>query len=328
MGTARHSASDAALARRDIDRWARRRGYRAAAAGIEALDAVREALEKRRRRGEFAPGFFEENLSSFAYLAGTALRAPRSVIVVAIPAPVHTLLFETGDGRMETVIPPTYLSYRPAFERIRREIAAELLGGDDGIELLKAPYKSLAVGVGLALYGRNNVTYVPGLGSYVQLAAYVLDRSTDAPRPFLGIERRLDRCSACRACVLACPMGAIGEDRFLIRADRCYTLMSESARPIPEDVRPPSPDCLVGCLRCQVVCPENKGVLRKEAAPVSFTSAETAAFLGDPEAAPEGLRRSIREKFEIMAMSEDIPIFRRNLIVLLRWRAWEAGGRP
>ena len=135
------------------------------------------------------------------------------------------------------------------------------------------------------------------------------------PRP---AEKLLPRCEKCRICAAACPTGAIEKERILLHAEKCYTLFSESPNPIPEDLKPPSPKCIIGCLRCQELCPENKGLLRHESASVSFDAEETEAFLGmKPEADGRALER-VQAKFQELGLSEGLPVFRRNLERLLR----------
>ena len=107
-------------------------------------------------------------------------------------------------------------------------------------------------------------------------------------------------------------------DRFLIHAEKCYTLYSESSKPIPPDVEPPSPDCLIGCLRCQEICPANKGLLKKENAEVAFTKDETLTLLEDGDFREEDLGKSIQAKFKVLALTEGVSVFRRNLRFLLK----------
>ncbi|MDH4272644.1 MAG: hypothetical protein OEW18_11800, partial [Candidatus Aminicenantes bacterium] len=89
---------------------------------------------------------------------------------------------------------------------------------------------------------------------------------------------------------------------------------------IPEGLKPPSPKCLIGCLRCQQVCPENKGLLRYEEAAVSFDEEETAAFLGMADGSEQALDQ-VRTKFLKLGLTEGFPVFARNLERWLRlWR--------
>ena len=74
--------------------------------------------------------------------------------------------------------------------------------------------KRLAVKSGLAVYGRNNITYVEGLGSLYSFARYFSDVEGDKDnwmeRPHGGAMTH------CWACVKNCPTGAIRKDRFII----------------------------------------------------------------------------------------------------------------
>ncbi len=304
-----------------LSEWAHQRGYKVGYAGVSLLETVREKLAKRREKGEFAPGFFEENLGVFTYLEEVSMRRPESVVVVAIQCPAFILKFELGIGPVETILPPTYVRYRALFESVRQDLEKTAFGRDGNVETVQAPLKSLAVCLGLASYGRNNITYVPEFGSYFQLAGYVTDIPLGTTADSIQLERKLELCSSCRACLKACPTGAITEGRFLINAERCYTLHSESSQPIPPDVEPPSPDCLIGCLKCQELCPANKGLLKKENAGVSFTKDETMALLEDGDFRDENLAKSIQAKFGTLALSESVSIFRRNLRQLLRLKS-------
>ena len=81
---------------------------------------------------------------------------------------------------------------------------------------MRLPEKLLAVCAGLARYGRNNIAYVDGWGSFVELVTCVSELAPGAD-PWTG-PRSLARCDSCAACRRACPSGAIGEDRFLCTA--------------------------------------------------------------------------------------------------------------
>ena len=302
-----------------VKEWAKTRGYRAAVGSVSLLEVVRNGVRKRHEAGEIEAGFYRDNLDIFTYLDGVPLENPRSVILVAVPMPAYVLAFTVGDKRIETILPPTYVRYRKTFAEVRDNLAATLLGSGFRVELLNAPLKALANRLGLLFYGRNNVGYIDGLGSYFELVGLVSDLPFEEkkmpPRP---AEKLLPRCEKCRICAAACPTGAIEKERILLHAEKCYTLFSESPNPIPEDLKPPSPKCIIGCLKCQELCPENKGLLRHESASVSFDAEETEAFLGmKPEADGRALDR-VQAKFKELGLSEGLPVFRRNLERLLR----------
>jgi epoxyqueuosine reductase len=294
--------------------WAETRGYRAAVGSVSLLEEVRSALQKRREAGEIDTGFYRENLESFDYLEGVRLGKPRLMIVVAVPAPAYILTFIVGDKRVETILPPTYVRYRGIFTDVRDDLGDAMSGTGFQVELLNAPLKALGSRLGLLAYGRNNVGYINGLGSYFQLVGLVSDMpfdEKDAPSP--RAHMLLPRCGKCRICAAACPTGAIDEERVLLHGEKCYTLFSESPKPIPEGLEPPSPSCVIGCLRCQELCPENKGLLRYENAAVSFDAEETEAFLGQKPAADGPALNLALAKFQQLGLTEGLAVFRRNL---------------
>ncbi len=297
--------------------WAQQRGYRIGFAGIDLLEAVKNRIEKRREQGEFAPGFFEENLNVFKYLEGLSMQQPQSLVMVLVPRPAHILRFEHEEKTIETILPPTYVNYRGLFESVRKDLESNALGTTGTVETVQVPLKSLAICLGLVAYGRNNVTYAPEFGSYFQLLGYVTDIPLGTSAENIQLERYLPTCSSCRICLKTCPTGAIAEDRFLLHAEKCYTLHSESLRPIPAHMKQPSPDCLIGCLKCQQVCPVNKGHFRKELVPISFTTEETSAMIEEGDFQNERLAGSIQAKFDTLAVTEGLSVFRRNLRQML-----------
>jgi epoxyqueuosine reductase len=301
--------------------WAKERGYRYATGIVSDLEDIRAALRKRRDAGEIDRVFYRDTLEKSTCLERCALTNLRSVLVVAVPRPAHVLSFSAGGREIETILPPTYVHYRKFFEDVRDDLSAALAGFDCSLEVLGAPLKALGNRLGLISYGRNNIGYIDGLGSYFQLIGLTSDKPLEGKRRPAGrAQELLPRCRDCRLCVKACPTGAIDGERFLLRAEKCYTLSSESPAPIPEGLKPPSPRCLVGCLRCQQVCPENKGLLRYEKATASFDAEETEAFLGK-SGVTEGTNSRVRAKFQKLGLSEGFPVFARNLERLLNlWR--------
>jgi epoxyqueuosine reductase len=314
-----------------LHEWAAARGYGLAVADIGVVETVRRKLEERRASGMINAAFFEENLTKFRYLEGASISGPASVVMVAVPSPISVLPVRIGSRTIETLIPPTYVRYNGTFDDVLADMKENALPADVEAAVLKAPLKSLAVHMGLVVYGRNNITYRPGLGSGHQLCGYLVrsteggpgGRPSDSRRP----EAVLERCLDCRACLRACPTGAIREDRFLIAAERCFTLHSESHRPMPAWARPPKSLCLIGCMDCQRACPENKGRLRMAPAGMEFTAEETEAIIevgrgltmNGPSAGDVAKARtnpafvSARTKFDLLGMSEDIEVMGRNL---------------
>lgn len=301
----------------EISEWALNRGMRAAVVGIDGLEAVRNRLARLETDGELDRKFFVHSLSGFKYLEGCRVEKPLAVVLLAMPRPAHLVSFQMKDGDWGLAVPPTYQDYRPTFDRACAQMQADFGLSPRDLDLVSVPLKTLAAWSGLIRYGRNNLGYVPGWGSYVQLIALAARLPLAGRGEMPTIDScLLERCLQCRACVKACPTGAITEARFLLHAERCYTLFSESPDPIPPSMPVPSPQCLVGCLRCQDTCPENKGLLKVERTDVVFARVETEAILHDPLERDARTWAGIRDKFGRLGLSEDTRIFARNLRLL------------
>lgn len=316
--------------------WAAARGYTLGIAGTGIVDVVKRKLEGRRADRTIDPRFYAENLSWFRFLDGIAVSGTMSVVMVAVPSPIHTLPVTAGGRKIDALIPPTYVRYKATFEDVLADMKANTLGQGVGAEILKVPLKSLAVHMGLVAYGRNNITYAPGLGSGHQLCGYVVraaERTADGTAIGARPEAVMARCSNCRACIEVCPTGAIREDRFLISAERCYTLHSESRRPIPAWAEPPKSICLIGCMACQQVCPENKGRLKTVPSGVELTAEETEAVIkagrrltegpygaDEPAVDPQesAAWRSAKAKVDQLGMIEGLEVMGRNLGLFLK----------
>ena len=317
--------------------WAAGRGYALAIVATGVVGTVRKKLEKRRDDGLIDPGIVHDYLDGFRYLEGSPITGPKCLVVVAVPSPIHVLPFVKDGKRTEGLLPPTYVRYNRTFTDVLADMKDNALGTAVQAEILRAPLKSLAVHAGLALYGRNNITYVPGLGSGHQLCGYVVGMEKRPRSEKDGAdppEAMLERCADCRACLKACPTGAIREDRFVISAERCFTYISESRKPFPAWARPPRSLCLIGCMNCQQGCPENKGMLKKVPSGVEFTAEEAEAVIevgrcltasgpdeeGISKARGNPAYASARDKFGELGMSEDLDIVGRNLGYLLQIR--------
>jgi len=162
--------------------------------------------------------------------------------------------------------------------------------------------KVWAAKAGLGFVGKNGCLICRGQGSWLLLATLLLSEEADA----YGEEEKAG-CGACRACIEACPTGAILEGKR-VDARRCLSFHSiESRGPWPEVLRRQAGGWLFGCDVCQEVCPYNrKAPVGHEAfAPRAFAfwpverflrlgGEEKAALLGSPLMRSKfwGLRRN------------------------------------
>ncbi|MBZ5587107.1 MAG: 4Fe-4S binding protein [Acidobacteriia bacterium] len=296
-----------------LRRWADERGYRVAWGPASVIeDAQREILE-RRTLGEVDAGFFRDELES---LAGGRIQGPdTTVVAVAKPVPAYLVHFRLEGRMIDGLMPPTYVRHCATFEEVRQDLARHGLPGAH-LDHLAWPIKVVAARLGLVRYGRNNVTYAPGLGSYVQLCGFL----TDARLPGLGegvaALALLDECEGCGACVSACPVGAIDEDRVLLHAERCLARANENTGPWPATLPASAHHCLLGCLLCQRACPVN-GELEVVDSCVDFSEDETHALLGTGSGDRGRAESGIRFKLAWLGQPYAEPVLGRNLRALL-----------
>jgi epoxyqueuosine reductase len=293
-----------------------KRGYRGRVVSVSRLAELRAELEGRRRDGLLDEGIFETYLSHLSFELPEDLPDARSIIVVAVPQPSIRFTFAWKGRRVDAGVPPTYLGGREVDGRVAEAIAAAAAPQSCRPVRAVVPRKLLAVRSGLAAYGKNNVTYVPGMGSMHRLSAFFSD--LPAGEDEWGEPELLPRCRDCDACRRACPSGAIGDDRFLLHAERCITYHTEKPAdvPFPPWLDPSWHDSLVGCLHCQRACPENREYINWVDEGEEFSEDEAALILaGTP---PEEMPAATVEKLTRSGLADLADVLPRNLKVLLK----------
>lgn len=302
----------------DLREWAKRCDYAVTWGPVSLLDQVRDELADHHEAKELAEGFFQRCLTRFRYLADSPLPEVKTVGVVAVPRPAHLLRFSVNGRPVDAVLPPTYLDY----DKTSRDVLAAINDSTSSEKLrfapLHAPLKALATRMGLACYGRNNITYVAGMGSYHQLVGFASDLELD-PRhwPDEQAPAIVLPCDTCSACQRACPTGAISGERFLLRGELCLTFFNEYEEAWPGWLTSAAHNCLVGCLLCQKACPHNAGRLRFERTREEFTPDETATLLDGTCDANQPLWHAITGKLARLGLEGYETILGRNLKALL-----------
>ncbi|HSG27127.1 MAG TPA: 4Fe-4S double cluster binding domain-containing protein, partial [Candidatus Krumholzibacterium sp.] len=243
----------------------------------------------------------------------------RTIISLATACPMGLVDFHYRGEKHELVIAPQYFDDGIAAEDLDRVVKEEIIGeGDWRVERIHGPLqKNLAVRSGLGRYGRNNIVYVDGMGSFLTLYCYFTD--FDPGRDDWGELRMLDECGSCRICRRTCPTGAIRDDEFVIDAGRCLTLYNEVDGEFPEWIAPGSHNALAGCMKCQSPCPANREAKKNTLRLEPVTEEETEKILAGTSDTKllETLTGKLKSYYPARSQ-EYFPIFTRNLGVLLR----------
>ena len=256
--------------------------------------------------------FFKENYGDFIFEPPKKLPNAYSIIVIGVPQKIIPVKFFYKGKQFQTVLPPTYV-----YSEVRatcKQILSRLLEKKGYFfERAILPLKLLAVKSGLAKYGKNNICYIGGMGSFTRLEAFYTDY--EFPLDNWHEKQLMKSCSTCSLCQNACVTHCIQKERVLIHADRCLTYLNENTADFPSWVSKQAHNALVGCLHCQIVCPQNKKFLKFDKQIVDFTEEETEIIL---QKIPQKLiPESLAEKLIRFNLDEYYTLLSRNLLALI-----------
>lgn len=228
LGFARAEALDDEVAH--LDRWLDRGCH----AGMTYLERWREVRRDPRHSGMVAGAKTVVSLA-MAYPSGEGRGLGRELARYARGPDYHKVLRQ----RLTSLL-----------RQLRQEIPE--LRGRALVDSAPVLERAWARRAGLGWIGRNSCLIHPELGSFFVLGELILTAEINAepPAPLPG-------CGDCRACVEACPTGALASpDGRRLDARRCLSYWTvEAPGALPEELTAQAP--LFGCDRCQLACPHN-----------------------------------------------------------------------
>jgi epoxyqueuosine reductase len=287
--------------------------FRTVAVGrIPELKAWMEQLDKAGKLT--ANPTWRRYIGSFQYAPPPDLPGARSLIIMSTPLNNARIAFTVAGRKHEVMIPSGYADdglKLADYQNMLYDRGVVARGG----KLVRArlPLKQLAVRCGLAMYGKNNITFVDGYGSYHQLLAFY---SEETLADHWGRLKRMPFCKGCSICLKECPSGAIRESEFVIDAGKCVTLYNELADPMPDWIPLRAHNALVGCLKCQQTCPGNDEVKDSVWDLGDVGEAETAALLSGT--IDKTMEEALKAKLQRIGGGDDLPYIARNLKLVLK----------
>lgn len=294
-------------------------GYRYRTVSIEHLQEVKAVLDRLSQDGKISKQkIIQGYLKGLEYLSPKELPNARSLVLVATPWRLRSIRVRWNGKHVVLLVPGGYFYYEdePFREALKQRIARDVLRDSGGtLVFANPPLKALAVRSGLAEYGRNNIAYVDGYGSFHVLWAFFTDQQLPDQwgRPY----RTMRLCKGCSTCTRSCPTKAFSESSFVLDAGRCISTYNELKGPIPDWVEPKAHNALIGCLRCQFDCPANRELLRDFVNVADITESQTELLLNgrrDPK-----LEASIAEKLKGLGewYAKDMKYVARNIRLAL-----------
>jgi len=292
------------------------KGYKGTIVTANRIPDLQNSIKKLNDEKLLDPEFYNEYKKYFEFEPKTDFGEVKSLFMVAVPQPQYEIVFTWKNKAVPLKIPPTYLHGRALISDTKAILTDLLKPSGYSVEFARLPQKTLAVRAGLAEYGRNNITYVKGMGSFHRLITFY----SDFPYEHDDWQelRMMDLCKECSACVQKCPTGAIPKDRFLLRVERCLTFHNEHPAdvPFPNWIDPSWHNCLVGCLHCQKVCPANTKIINWTEPGPTFSEEETKLLLNGTTI--ENLPDETKSKVEEHNLANYLFVYPRNLGVILK----------
>jgi epoxyqueuosine reductase len=295
--------------------------YRFKTVSINHLEELKSYISALDKKGALSQNeVFRYYISSLSYNVPEEIPNAKSIIIIGIELSLKQLKFEYNNNIHTVRIPPNYCDFGFSQETVEDLILNEIIpepghkivGGNRSVHL-----KHLAVRSGLALYGRNNICYVDGMGSFVTFFAFYSD--FEFPNDDWQDIRMMQECENCNICRTLCPTKAIPTEMGIINIEKCIPLYNEILGDIPNWIDPQAHNALMGCLHCQLKCPANKEALNRTEDCGFLNERETKKILaGDVD---EELLAKISKNSQGFCATrtlKHIPILTRNLELLLK----------
>lgn len=282
-------------------------GYPSTLASLDHLQSLKEDIEALRCLNALHEKIDHDYLD-FNFSPSSEFN---SILLVSCSIPNSMIYVDTPNGIKPMILPTVYYQTK---EADAFDAAIQHLFNEYGIRYQKAhvPLKLLGARTGLTTYGKNNISYVEGFGSYHKLTAYWTSLSA-VNTPWLEITRH-ELCEGCAICRSNCPYDLIDNGTPVIDAGHCLSFPNEIKGTFPDWVTAESHNALMGCIRCQSLCPINEPYKNNVNQLFTFTEQNVDQLLNVEDY--NALSDDLKHKIEKIDFQEDFAVFKRNFIAL------------
>lgn len=288
-------------------------GFKASITPTASVKKIQDELIGLNERGLIDKQLYDEYMQWMTHDYKEIMPEAKSVIIMAHPHAGTKLEFNYNDEKHIVLIPPTYVG-SGLLKKAEDALIQILTPYHFSSKYANLPLKLVAARTGLSKYGRNNISYVEGMGSYHRLFAYYTDYQCQTED--WNEIAAMQECSNCKACMSVCPTGCINGERFLIHAENCITYFNEVDRAFPSWLQKDWHNAIIGCMKCQINCPANSEYNDRVESEFVFEQDETVAILAKTPL--DKLPTGTRMKLEAVDMIEYYNVLERNLSALIK----------
>lgn len=250
--------------------------------------------------------YYADTSYDFSILDNSSVK---SIFITATPSPFYILRIE---GSIDLRIPPIYGNRSKIVNESKR--ITESLFTQFGYHTYSVylPKKLIAVHCGLASYGNNGITYIKDFGSYFRLTMFASDYECSDKSVWNDISL-MKSCQKCGKCIQICPVAALEKGSAWVNTNKCITRYNEQPGDFPEWIQGNYHNSLVGCSKCQEICPQN---YKKSKEIVISVSNEMINQIMDVNSYDE-LNQNTRELLNELSIERYFQVLKRNIKMLI-----------
>jgi len=222
---------------------------------VKHLQQLQDKIDKLHKEKKISQHeTLQHYIGKFKFAVPKDFPEAKSVIVLAVECNLAKIPFHYKGKKYDVLLPGNYsATSKTPKEEIDDFVLEKIIGQSDYRvqQTRQLHLKFLTTSSGLGRYGRNNISYVDELGSFIELYAIFTDYEFDEDHYVEA--KMMDRCEKCTICIDRCPNQCISQDNFIIDVERCIPLYNEISGEFPEWLVTDSHMAIMGCLHCQML---------------------------------------------------------------------------